>query len=302
VFNLRPKNLGYILLLLNAILWGIAPPIIKFGLISIDPFVFLLVRFIFASLLFLPIVLYHVSRHPRQHYSIPKVTLLALLGVPLTLTPLFLGIDMISSFEASILEASSPIFTIILSAIIIQEKIRKREKLGLVTVLAGTLIILFSHQDVSFAGSVIGFSLILLSNVIWSAFLILSRKFHAPPIIVTFTAFVISIPFFLTLSLFFSPQDLYLIPSIIQSNQIWPILYMAVFGSIIAFWCYQQALKYIQPGEASIFSYLKPVFTLPLSFLWLQEPFNLVMLMGCLIVVAGVYISEEPLKHFKLAS
>jgi drug/metabolite transporter (DMT)-like permease len=68
---------------------------------------------------------------------------------------------------------------------------------------------------------------------------------------------------------------------------------MAIGGSIIAFWAYQEGQKRIEASEAAIFTYLQPAFSIPLSLIWLKEPFTPVTILATVIIISGVYLSEK---------
>jgi drug/metabolite transporter (DMT)-like permease len=286
----KSRSAAYLFLILNTALWGFASPIIKHSLGFTSPALFLLYRYIIASLIFFPIFLVHRSRSPRK-MNLKHLVVLALLGTPLTLLPLFYGLKITTSIEASLLVSSSPIFTVLGGLIYLNEKLTKKEWRGIIIAVLGTLILtlepLFSGQGGLGALSLKGNLLIVISNIIWAFFLIFSKKDHVDPISLTFVSFVISIPFFLLISLLEHT-------GITMSSQALPgVFYMAIGGSIIAFWAYQEGQKRIEASEAAIFTYLQPAFSIPLSLLWLKEPFTPVTVLATAIIISGVYLSEK---------
>jgi drug/metabolite transporter (DMT)-like permease len=283
---------AYSFMLLNAALWGFAAPVIKYSLNFATPAQFLFFRYIIATLIFFPIFLLHnaysKSHHPKTDFK--WLLALALLGTPLTLLPLFYGIQATSSIEASILESSSPIFIILGSMVILKETLKKSEWVGLTVAVAGTLLLALEPILVGTplaSLSMKGNLLVIISDIIWATFLIYSKKVHIDPINLTFTSFVVSIPFFLIMILVegtgFS----------LSSQAVPGILFMAIGGSIIAFWAYQEGQKLIEASEAAIFTYLKPAFSIPLSIAWLKEPFSPVTMIATAIIISGVYLSEK---------
>jgi len=287
----RSKNriLAYTFLLLNTALWGFAAPIIKHSLNFVSPSLFLFYRYIIAGIIFLPIFLIYKA---RTHHRIDhvKTLIIALLGTPLCLLPLFYGLNQTTSIEASILESSSPIFTILMCLIFLKETIKPKEWRGLILALIGTFVIAFepfltgnNHVQLSVQGNL----LIILSNIIWTVFLLLSKKIKTNPVFLTFYSFIISIPFFYFIALRES-QSFALSPEALPG-----ILYMAVGGSIIAFWAYQEGQKRIEASEAAVFTYLKPAFSIPLSILWLKESFSPVAIFATILIIVGVFISEK---------
>lgn len=283
------RQKAYSLLLLNSILWGFSPPIIKHSLNFINPTVFLFYRYLIASFAFFPIFLFYKAKY-RPHPNLPRHLFLALLGTPLTLLPLFYGLAASTSIESSILQATNPIFVLVGSLVYLHEKINKNEKVGAILAILGTSLLvfyplLFTKSNLSFTAS--GNILIILSNIIWASFLILSKKNHIDPIYLSFLSFIVSLPFFLGLAIFNH------LPLNLPAESSFGVFYMGLCGSIIAFWAYQQGQKLIEASEAVIFTYLQPVFGIPLAFLWLHENLKLATFISLALIVLGVYISEK---------
>lgn len=280
---------AYSFLLINTALWGFGAPIIKYSLGFTTPALFLLYRYIAATLIFLPIFLIHRQSLKRK-MNWKHLLLLGVLGGPLTLIPFYYGIDVTSAIEASLLESVSPIFTVLGGVLLLRETLKRKEVLGLSLAVIGTLFIaiepILSGNGFN-ALSVKGNILIIISDIIWAAFLIFSKKDHVDPISLSFVSFAISIPFFLFMA--------GLEGSAFQADPraVPGILYMAIGGSIIAFWAYQEGQKLIEASEAAIFTYLKPIFAIPLAMVWLKEPFTPVTMLATAIIVSGVYLSEK---------
>lgn len=287
----RSKNrlIAYLILLVNTALWGISAPIIKYSFQFISPSLFLFYRYIFAATIFLPIFLIYRQR-TKHHINHLWTIFIALLGTPLCLLPLFYGLNQTTAVEASILESSSPIFTVLMCIIFLKETIKPKEWKGLALALLGTLIItlepLLSGQN-HIQLSVEGNLLIILSNIIWTAFLLLSKKFKTNPVYLTFYSFLVSVPFFYFIS---TSQQL---SFSLNPQALAGILYMAIGGSIIAFWTYLEGQRRIEASEAAIFTYLKPAFAIPLAIFWLKEAYSPVAILATILIIFGVFISEK---------
>lgn len=226
-----------------------------------------------------------------------KLLLLALLGTPLTLLPLYEGLKQTSSFEASLLSAIGPIFTIFGGWLILKEKLNKSEKLGASLALIGTLIITFvdgGHKDFSLGN---GNLLIVLSNIIWTAFLLLSKRLKADPIQTSLISYAVGALFF---GLYACFQGIPLVTkSLFNSSNLLLIGYLSLFGSVVAFWAYYKAQTLIEASEAAIFTYLHPVFAFPLSIFWLKESISTPIMLGLALVVFGVFLSQRATRVLK---
>lgn len=289
------RSFAYALLLLNTILWGLSPPIIKVALNFVSVNQFLLGRYLLASLIFLPIYFFTRKKSPSVTTNNYKLLIpLALLGTPLTLIPLYEGIKLTSSIDASILAATGPLMVIVGGRIFLKERISRNEKIGLIVIIIGTLLLSLEPIMANRSGakiSLLGNGLILGSNVIWAAFLLLVKKLKVNAAKISLVSYLTAIPVFAIL-LFFEPSSLntkYLIPN---TSALLGIVYMALAGSIIAFWAYTKGQEYIEAGQAAIFTYLQPLITFPLAYFWLHESIGTVGLVACLLIASGVYFSE----------
>ena len=68
------------------------------------------------------------------------------------------------------------------------------------------------------------------------------------------------------------------------------ILYLVIFGSIVAFSAYVYALKHLPIATVSLYSYVNPLIAVVLGTLLLSEPFSSRMLVASALVLAGVWV------------
>lgn len=289
---------AYLLLLLTAIIWGVASPVIKYTVSQISPFAFLFYRFLITSAVFLPFFFVIARREKETFSSLVKIVPLGFLGVTLTLSLIFLGLEKTTALDASILVALAPIFITVAGVLFLNEKVTRIEQVGISLCFAGTLLMIAQPliEGGVFAGkNLLGNLLITSSNFAWTAYVILSKeefKKHSPFIITAtsfFTGLVTIIPF----ALFeqgikvFNYQEL-----VIFSGAYWGVLYMSLFSSVVAYLTFQLGLKLIEASEATLFAYLQPIFAAPLAVFWLGEKITPAFLMGVFIITIGVILAE----------
>ena len=70
------------------------------------------------------------------------------------------------------------------------------------------------------------------------------------------------------------------------------VWYMAILSGAVAYFLYQKAQKTIEASEATLFSYLSPLFAAPLAVFWLGETITPAFLIGGVIIAMGVFIAE----------
>ena len=85
----------------------------------------------------------------------------------------------------------------------------------------------------------------------------------------------------------------------IHQETIFPILYLGIISTLIAFLIQNVAQKYTTSTHTAIILSLESVFGSLLSLIFLKEPFTFRFLIGCMAILISVIISETKLKFLK---
>jgi drug/metabolite transporter (DMT)-like permease len=73
-------------------------------------------------------------------------------------------------------------------------------------------------------------------------------------------------------------------------NSIFAIAFVVLFGTLIAFTCFLESLKYIKPTESSILSSAEPLSAAILSVLWLHEELGAAQWIGTACIIITIII------------
>jgi drug/metabolite transporter (DMT)-like permease len=296
---MNPARLrAYLELILVAAIWGVASAVIKFGLSQLTPFVFLTYRFFLTILILLPFYLFSKQKGIGGVKNLPLVILISVLVTTLNLGLLFLGTNLTTALDQSIISASSPILVVLGGWLLLKEHITKREQLGILITVLGTIIITIQpllHPSGEM-GNVLGNILIFGSNFAWVGYALLTKKAlrqNISPFNLTFISFIVGFITCLPLA-FIEVKGSNLISPIakITLSAHFAVLYMAALSGGLAYYLYTKAQKTIETSEASLFIYLQPIFTAPVAYFWLGEKFTSVFIIGSIIVAAGVTLAE----------
>lgn len=297
-------------LLITALIWGIASPVIKYTLRYIPPFAFLFWRFLITALVFLPILLVYkkIKNIKLGIKKILKLSALGFLGTTLSLSLLFIGYKYTTAIDGALLFSVAPIMVVIGGAVFLNEIVTKMEKFGSFLALLGSIITVIQpilEGKALALQNLKGNILVFFSAITWAAYCLIVRKFEHKekinPVILTSTGFIAGfitiIPFFLFeyittndyLTSTFQPPNLitYVNPAAWAG-----ILYMAFFSSVIAFLTYNLGYSLIEASEATLFDYLKPIFAAPIAVIWLGEQITLPFLAGAGLIALGVFLTE----------
>ena len=85
-----------------------------------------------------------------------------------------------------------------------------------------------------------------------------------------------------------------------SSNSIFAMIYLAVFGSVLALFCYQYALKKVAPIRVSILTYVNTIIAVFLGWLIKDEVIKQEFIVATLLIILGIFIinykkNEKPI-------
>lgn len=287
----QTRRFAYLALLLTAVIWGFAPPIIKYTLGFISPTLFLFYRFLFASIFFIIPLSFKIIKNKPNKKEIFQYLALGFLGTPLTLFLLFSGIQRTTAIDSTIIGIITPILVIMGGVFFLKEKLTKMEAIGVSLALAGTMVTIvqpFLEAKAQVSQNIYGNFLVLLGTITWAAFTLITKKLcrHLDFFVLSASSFLIGLFCFTTLMVIEKT------PFLLPANAIWGVLYMAILGSVVAYSTYIYGVSKIEASEATVFTYLQPVFAVPASILLLGEKTTAPFWTGAILIVAGVFICE----------
>lgn len=287
----KPK-IAVIVLILANVIWGATSPIFKWSLEDTTPFTFGFIRFFFATLILLPFALHKLK---VSFSALIKIAIISYLGLFLHITYLLFGLELSASINAPIIGSSAPIFLIIGSMLFLREKPKKRVVFGTFVSLLGVIVIIIQPLiETGLDSSILGNIFFLLSMICAVLYAILMKKFHLRYDLVTITFWLFAItaltyfPFFLWESQNTTDWMQQLTPQALGG-----ILYGAVFTSIIAYMCYNFALRYMVANETGIFFYVDPIVAILVAIPLLEEKITTIFVIGSILVFLGIFIAEK---------
>jgi len=293
----KSRRLAYLALSLNALIWGSAFPIIKPALDIISPLEYLYFRFLLAGLLAVPLFLYfYIIIQPKASYLL-KVLLIELFGTALPLYILYEGLSRTSALEASLIGSIGPIFIVLGGVLFLRERQTKKEWQGLAISLLGSLVLvsepLFNGHTL-FGSSLFGNLYVLGYSLLYTIYVLIAKKFYKskPPLYIgSLTYLGTALVYGIILSNSGTLPSLKILYS--DATILFPVLYMAIPGGIIAFALYLYAASKIEVSEANLFTYLQGVVSIPATFFILGEIPSWITLLGITIIAIGVFRAEN---------
>lgn len=291
------RKRAYIEILLVAIIWGVAAPIIKYTLGGFSPAVFLTYRLFLSALAAVVIFAITGIKFPKNKKVLFVTILNGFLLTTVSLGLLFFGMDKTTSINSNLISAMSPILIAIAGVFFLKEHITKKESVGILIALAGTFITIAGpvlDGNIQFAG-LEGNLLIFASLIVGTITAILTKlilRKEVDPGFASNFSFIIGFVTILPLSISqLIRSNLEVITNVPFSYHL-GVIYMAILSGTLAYYLWHKAEKTIEVGEVNLIGYLYPVFGTPLSVLWLKEKVDLPFIIGSVLIVLGVLLAE----------
>ncbi len=265
---------------------------IKFSLKEIPPLSFTFLRFLLAYLFVLPFL----RKEKIKIKNSLKPVLVSLFST-VNIVLFAFGIRLTNANLSQAIYAFVPALTAIIAYFLIKERFNKQKVFGIVLGFVGlSLIIMLPLIDnLNFSpGSLWGNLLIFTGASLYAFYPVLSKKIQ-----VNYSPIYLTAVFILTttivagvLALFELTQGLTWIRE--TSLASWMgLISTAAFGTVIYYLLTQYAIKYGSAVIGTLTLYLQPFMTFFWAYLILGEKVTLLILIGCLLVIAGAYITTQ---------
>ena len=270
---------------LAGVLWGTSFPVIKVGLNYVDPYMFVFLRFLLAS-----IIMFSVLVVKRTHkFEFEKRRIVWILGLTNGVAYLlqYVGMSYTSAAKSSLLVNLSAIWVAILSSLALKERLGTRKTIGIVAGILGVLLITTNLNFRTLGqGMVIGDMLVLLSGIVWAFFTVYNKRLVSNSMemiqFLTWTLFATMLP--LVPFLYFSTTTPLALPI-----QAWlAIAYTATFCWVIPYYLWLEGLKQISAVSSSIILLTEVIVALGISSTLLNETLTLISGVGALLVIVAI--------------
>lgn len=274
-------------ILLGAI-WSSSFLWIKIGIQEISPTLLVALRVLFGALTGLLAILLTRTPLPSQ-----KGTwfALALLGVTNVALPFFLitwGEKTIDSAVAAILNATVPLFTLVIAHLFLHdERLSLPRLLALLFGFAGVVILMIKDFDPSSRNSIIGQGAVLLAAISYAFSAVYARlKTDRVPGLVRGIMPVVSASLVMWVATFAATPRVKL--PVLPLTWL-AVIWLGVLGTGIAFILWYYLLQQIGPTRTTLVTYLLPLGGVILGVVFLKEPVSWNLLLGGVLIVLSVW-------------
>ncbi len=281
------------------VIWGTTFLGIRVAVETIPPWFVTSIRQGLAGLIMMTILLFKkelkwIGWESLKHQLVPSVLMIVIANGFTTIAE-----QTLPSGLASVTSALSPILIFLGSILFGLQKVSLRGLIGVIIGFSGVVFIfkdgLASFLDVNYKTGMIFMGCAIVA---WAAGTIYTKTHANKSSNITLSyQFTMASAIQLVLASVFSPN-----PDVNSwsSKSVFAALYLSVFGSVIAFFCYNYALKHVTAVQVSILSYVNTIIAVFLGWLLLDEKITVDFIIATALIILGVFIVNYKKKEKKI--
>ena len=300
IITLSKNKLAHISLFLANLIYAINYTFAKDVMPNfIQPSGFILLRVLAAVILF-SIMYFLFVKERVDMKDIIHLSICGVFGVAINQLLFFNGLNITTPINAAIIMTINPVLVIIMSAIILSEKINIRKGIGIALGLAGASSLILNAGSLNgSADFMLGNTFVFINAASYGLYLVLVKplmqKYH--PITVMFYVFGFGFLYVLP----FGYNELLAVEwTSFPTKIIWKVCFVVVFTTVIAYLLNSSALKKLNPSTVSIYIYTQPVLATLFAIFSNSDTLDELKIISASVIFLGVYlVSVRPLKDKK---
>jgi drug/metabolite transporter (DMT)-like permease len=290
-FRKSGMNKTALYLLPAVVFWGFSYIAIKMVLTELEPVEMISARFLMAG-----IVLYGIIKFQRKRIwpVAMKWHLVVAAGIVfLHFWVMATGMKDTTASNTAWILTTAPIFIALLSWAYLSEKFTLPQWLGLTLACIGMLALVYNGSIANFQWIHSRGDLIVLGScVTWALYTVSTREITArvDPIVATFWMVTIAGIVFVPYTLATSGYHKFFA---LHATTTTALIFLGVFCLALAFWLWSEGLMRQPAAEVGVYLYIEPIFTMIGAWLLLNEKITFWLIIGAVLISAGVYVGER---------
>ncbi|MBI9076232.1 MAG: EamA family transporter [Desulfatibacillum sp.] len=290
--EVQSRVLPYLAIFAAVVFWGLSFVASKIALETIPILTLIFIRFGLAALLFTAI--WTRTGFPRLcKKDWIKISLLSFFEPGLYFLFETTGLSMTSAPKVSLIIATIPVFVLILAVIFLKEKASMLNFAGVAVSLVGIGILVGGERQIhwAFSGEMMGDILIFGAVIAATIYIIMARDLG-----LTHSALTITGLQSVFATILYLPAFIWEYPKVqwqaLTTGSLWALVYLVIFATCAAFFCWNYSLTKIRASSASVFLNGIPVVTAIAAWVLLKESLTPVQMGGGGLVLMGVYLAN----------
>ncbi|MGO4620208.1 DMT family transporter [Ensifer sp. 2YAB10] len=283
------------LLLALATLWGASYTFIKIGIGTIPPVTLIAARTLIAGMLLLAVLRWRGLKLPRDAATWRRFLFQACLNSVVPFTLIAWAEQTIDAGIASILNATTPIFAFLMTALVTRhEQVTVRKLVGVVAGMTGISLIIGMEAFGGLGEQLLPQLAVVLATVCYAGAAIFGRSFKGLDPMMPAAGSLVSGAVLLIPTSLIVDRPWTLAPSV---ESLLALLGLAVFSTALAFAIYFRLIQTLGSVGATAQAYLRVPVGVAIGTVFLGEKLSDTAWVGLACVIVGVAAMTMPARH-----
>ncbi|MCZ8089354.1 EamA family transporter [Flavobacterium sp.] len=287
------RNWALLAATLVSIIYGVTFTIAKDVMPKyVEPFGFILMR-VGGSMLLFWIITPFFTTEKIEKQDFPRIIAAAFFGVALNMLTFFKGLSYTSPIMGAVLMVTTPMIVLVLSALLMKERMQNRKIFGLILGLIGTVfLILYGKSVINASNATLGNILVFINAVSYGFYLIIVKKLMDKYNAFTFVKWIYTFGFLMVLPFGwseFQAVDFTNIPMDI----FWKIGFVVVFSTFLTYLLNLVSMRELKPTTVAVFIYLQPLFATIFAVSLGKDDVTWVKIISAVLIFTGVYLVTQ---------
>ena len=257
---------------------------------NITPMALFCLRSFGATVLFWIWSMFTAPREQIEMKDAWKVALASFLGLFMTQLSFLFAITKTTAIDASIMCTLSPIMTLVISAIVIKERITWSGVAGIVLSLIGVLILIFNCVSIRSGAdstSFLGILGMLVNNLCFASYVGIFKPVIQKYSVVTFMKWMFLFSSLMALPFSFGAFKASNLGAVSMAV-VWQVLFVVVAATFIAYFLIPIGQKRLRPVVVCMYTYVQPVIAMIIALAMGLDTLNALKVAATVLVFTGV--------------
>lgn len=291
------KTKHWIAFISLGLIWGSSFLWIKIAVQEVGPNTLVAYRALFGLLFGIVIIFFQRTKWPSSFKEWWPLLVLGLTNIAIPFFLISWGEQVIDSGVASILDATVPLFTILVAHFLLHDdKMTVPKVAGLLMGFAG-VVVLMSRDIGASSGSLLGQLAVIVACIFYAASSIIARKYtEDTPAIFRSAGPLVSGTAVMWLASFLFESPI----KVPDTSLIWiALLWLGILGSGVAFILLYYLIHEIGPTRTTMVTYLFPLSGVTLGVIFLHEALTWEVLTGAVLIILSLVVANWKTKQIQ---
>lgn len=223
----------------------------------------------------------------------------SLFGVVINQLFFFRGLELTTATNTSLLAVTIPIFTILISASLGNDKLTVKKILGTILAALGVIYLVDPRKASFSSATTLGDIFIILNSFSYSIYVAVSKK-----LITKYGAMKSLAWLFIFGSIVNLPVGLYFMQAVeignVSSKAWLALAAVVIFPTILAYYWNAWALARVEPSIVAVYIYLQPLIGFFTAVIFLGEKFTFQIVISAVLIFLGVFLVTRKKKEVNI--